>query len=95
MNKPMIGIRPLTDNRRRGAREAVEPKAMEMALAAKKVIEENLFYPDGTHVECVIADTCIGGAAEAAACAGFPTGTPDQLPSGRRRRAASVWYIRE
>ncbi len=69
MNKPMIGIRPITDNRRRGAREAVEPKAIEMANAAKKVIEENLFYPDGTHVECVIADSCIGGAAEAAACA--------------------------
>jgi len=33
------------------------------------VISENLKYPDGTPVQCVIADTNIGGCAEAAACA--------------------------
>jgi L-fucose isomerase len=29
----------------------------------------NLRYPNGKRVECVIADTCIGGVAEASACA--------------------------
>jgi L-fucose isomerase len=28
-----------------------------------------LYYPDGSHVECIISDTCIGGVAEAAGCA--------------------------
>ena len=40
-----------------------------MAKAAVKLISENLRHPNGLPVECVIADTCIGGAAEAAACA--------------------------
>ena len=37
--------------------------------AAASFLSENLRYPDGQPVECVIADTCIGGVAEAAACA--------------------------
>ena len=69
MNKPLIGIRPIIDGRRRGIRESLEDQTMNMAKAAKQLIESKLFYPDGTHVECVIADTTIGGGAEAAACA--------------------------
>ena len=42
---------------------------MGMALAAKKLYEENLRYPNGNPVKVVIADTTIGRVAEAAACA--------------------------
>ena len=41
---------------------------MNMAKRAAKLISENLVHPSGQPVECVIADTCIGGVAEAAAC---------------------------
>jgi len=39
-----------------------------IAKAAAKLIEENLRFPSGEKVECVIADTTIGGVAEAAMC---------------------------
>jgi L-fucose isomerase len=39
---------------------------MEMARAAKKLIEENCFYSDGTKAGVVIADTTIAGGREAA-----------------------------
>ncbi|MCL2479941.1 MAG: L-fucose isomerase, partial [Treponema sp.] len=65
---PKIGIRPTIDGRRRGVRESLEAPTMEMAKAAAKLITENLMHPNGQTVECVIADTCIGGVAEAAAC---------------------------
>jgi L-fucose isomerase len=42
---------------------------MNMAKAAAKLIEENLRFPSGEKVECVIADTTIGGVADAALCA--------------------------
>lgn len=42
---------------------------MNMAWAAAKFIEENLRFPGGEKVECVIADTTIGGVADAAFCA--------------------------
>lgn len=42
---------------------------MNMAKAAAKLFEENLRHPNGMPVECVIADTCIGGVAEAARAA--------------------------
>ncbi|MCL2833703.1 MAG: L-fucose isomerase [Treponema sp.] len=65
---PKIGIRPAVDGRRRGVRESLEAPTMEMAKAAAKLISENLRHPNGMAVECIIADTCIGGVAEAAAC---------------------------
>jgi len=68
-NYPKIGIRPIIDGRRRGVREALEDQTRAMALAAKKLIEENVFYPDGTPVQCVISNWTIGGGAEAAMCA--------------------------
>lgn len=37
-----------------------------MAENAAKLISENLKYPDGTPVQCVIGCTTIGGGAEAA-----------------------------
>ena len=66
---PKIGIRPTIDGRRRGVRESLEKQTMDQAKAAAKLISSKLFYPNGKKVECVIADTCIGVVAEAAACA--------------------------
>ncbi|WP_410795684.1 L-fucose isomerase [Paenibacillus sp. J5C2022] len=66
---PKIGIRPTIDGRRKGVRESLEEQTMNMALATAKLLSDNLRYPNGEPVECVIADTCIGGVAEAAACA--------------------------
>ena len=69
MRYPKIGIRPTIDGRWGGVRESLEKQTMSMALNAKRLIETSLRYPDGTPVQCVIADTTIGGGAEAAACA--------------------------
>ncbi|MFN8485357.1 MAG: L-fucose isomerase [Anaerolineae bacterium] len=66
---PKIGIRPAIDGRRRGVRESLEEPTMGMAWATAAFLSANLRYPDGRPVECVIADTCIGGVAEAAAAA--------------------------
>lgn len=65
---PRVGIRPVIDGRRRGVREALEDQTRKMAQTAARLISENLKYPDGTPVQCVLADTNIGGCAEAAAC---------------------------
>ena len=66
---PKVGIRPAIDGRERGVRESLEKQTMGMAKNAADLISKNLRYPDGKPVECVISDTCIGGVAEAAACA--------------------------
>ncbi len=66
---PKIGIRPAIDGRYGGVRESLEDQTMDMARAAANLISSELRYPDGSPVECVIADTCIGGLPEAAACA--------------------------
>ncbi|MDD4756606.1 MAG: L-fucose isomerase, partial [Prolixibacteraceae bacterium] len=66
---PKIGIRPVIDGRERGVRESLEVQTMNLAKAAAKMIEENVRFPSGDEVECVIADTTIGGVAEAAMCA--------------------------
>lgn len=42
---------------------------MNLAKAVAVLLSEELRYPNGQPVECVIADTCIGGVAEAAAAA--------------------------
>ncbi|MDR0376212.1 MAG: L-fucose isomerase [Spirochaetaceae bacterium] len=65
---PKIGIRPAIDGRRRGVRESLEEVTMGMAHAAAKLITESLKHPNGQEIECVIADSTIGGVAEAAAC---------------------------
>jgi L-fucose isomerase len=66
---PKIGIRPVIDGRMRGVRESLENQTMNMANNAARLISSNLRYPDGKPVESIIADTCIGGVAEAAMCA--------------------------
>ena len=66
---PKVGIRPTIDGRMNGVRESLEDQTMNMAINAAKLISSNLRYPNGKPVECVIADTCIGGVAEAAMCA--------------------------
>lgn len=63
---PKIGIRPVIDGRWGGVRESLENQTMRMAENAAKLISENLKYPDGTPVQCVIGCTTIGGGAEAA-----------------------------
>lgn len=66
---PKIGIRPIIDGRRRGIRESLEEMTMGLAIRVAELYSETLCYPDGSPVECVIADTCIGGVKEAANCA--------------------------
>lgn len=66
---PKIGIRPTIDGRRRGVRESLEVQTMNLAKATAALLSEHLRYPNGEPVECVIADSTIGGVAEAAACA--------------------------
>ncbi|SCW75914.1 L-fucose isomerase [Paenibacillus tianmuensis] len=66
---PKIGIRPTIDGRRRGVRQSLEDQTMNMAKATAALLSEILRYPNGDPVECIIADSCIGGVAEATACA--------------------------
>lgn len=65
---PKVGIRPTIDGRRRGVRESLEVQTMDMAKRAAKLIEDTLRHPSGERVECVIAESTIGGVAEAARC---------------------------
>lgn len=66
---PVIGIRPIIDGRRGGIRESLEETTMNMARKVAALYHENLRYADGTPVECILADTCIGGVKEAALAA--------------------------
>ncbi len=63
---PKIGIRPTIDGRLGGVRESLEDQTMALAKAVAEFLTENLRHSNGLPVECVIADTCIGGVAEAA-----------------------------
>ena len=67
-NLPKIGIRPIIDGRRNGVREALEGRTMRMAQQAALFLSKHVTHPNGEPVECVIADTCIGGVVEASAC---------------------------
>ncbi|BAM00280.1 MULTISPECIES: L-fucose isomerase [Caldilinea] len=66
---PKIGIRPTIDGRLGGVRESLEEQTMTMARTVARFLSENLRHYNGLPVECVIADTTIGGVAEAAATA--------------------------
>ncbi len=68
-NLPKIGIRPTIDGRLGGVRESLEKQTMGMAENVAKFLSDNLRYPTGDPVECVIADSCIGGVKEAAMAA--------------------------
>jgi L-fucose/D-arabinose isomerase len=64
---PKIGIRPTIDGRLGGVRESLEEQTMQMAQNVARFLSEKLKHVDGSPVECVIADTCIGGVAESVA----------------------------
>lgn len=66
---PKVGIRPVIDGRERGVRESLEQQVMDLAKAVAAFIEDTIYFPSGEKTECVLADTCIGGVAEAAMCA--------------------------
>lgn len=68
---PVIGIRPIIDARQGilKVRESLEEQTMGMAMAAKKLFEENLKYSNGEPVKVVISNTTIGRVAESAECA--------------------------
>ena len=59
--KPKIGIRPIIDGRRGGIRESLEDMTMAMTHKVAELYSSVLRHSDGTSVECVIADTTIGG----------------------------------
>ena len=63
---PKIGVRPTIDGRRRGVRESLEDQTMNMAKNVAAFLTANLRHANGLPVECVIADSCIGGVAESA-----------------------------
>jgi L-fucose/D-arabinose isomerase len=66
---PKIGIRPTIDGRQKGVRESLEDQTMNMARGVAELLAANLRYPNGEPVQCVIADSTIGGVAEAAMAA--------------------------
>lgn len=66
---PRVGIRPTIDGRLGGVRESLEKTTMNMAKNVARLIESSLRQANGLPVECVIADSCIGGVAEAARAA--------------------------
>jgi L-fucose/D-arabinose isomerase len=68
-NLPKIGIRPAIDGRLGGVRESLENQVMAMAQSAAQFLEDQLVHSNGMKAECVIADSCIGGVAEAARAA--------------------------
>lgn len=66
---PKIGIRPIIDGRLGGVRESLEETTMAMAQNVAGFYTKELKYPNGAPVECIIADSCIGGVHEASLCA--------------------------
>src|SRR4030042_1108792 len=66
---PKVGIRPVIDGRMNGVRESLESQTMGLATSVAKLLSNSLHYPDGSPVECIIADSTIGGVTESALCA--------------------------
>jgi L-fucose isomerase len=66
-HKTTLGIRPVIDGRRGGVRESLESQTLALAQAAAKFLSSSLRHRDGSRVECVLPERCIGGASEAAA----------------------------
>jgi len=66
---PRVGIRPTIDGRLHGVRESLERTTMTLAKHVARLIESALRHANGLPVECVVADRCIGGVAEAAMAA--------------------------
>ena len=63
-HKIKVGIRPTIDGRLGGVRESLENQTLSLAKAAAKLISSSLRHRDGSPLECIIPDKCIGGAAE-------------------------------
>lgn len=61
---PKIGIRPAIDGRR-AVRKTQKERTIAMAEATAEFLEDNITNPNGKSAECVVADKCIGGVAEA------------------------------
>jgi L-fucose isomerase len=61
---PKVGVRPTIDGRRKGVRESLEEQTLSMAKSAANLITKKIKHSNGMPVECVIADTCIGGISE-------------------------------
>ena len=66
---PKVGLRPTIDGRLGGVRESLETTTMNMARHVGRLITASLRHANGLPVECVLADSCIGGVAEAAQAA--------------------------
>jgi len=66
---PKVGIRPTIDGREKGVRESLEDQTMGMAKAVTDLLSHNLKHPNGMPVECVTADSTIGGVTQAVICA--------------------------
>ena len=66
---PKIGIRPAIDGRLGGVRESLEKQTMGMAVRVAEFLKKNLRHSDGSPLEVVIADSTIGGIAEASMAA--------------------------
>ncbi|CAN5589775.1 L-fucose isomerase [soil metagenome] len=66
---PKVGIRPTIDGRYGGVRESLESITMGMADRVADLIRAHVRHASGETPEVVIADSCIGGVAEAASCA--------------------------
>jgi L-fucose isomerase-like protein len=63
-HKIKVGIRPTIDGRLGGVRESLENQTLSLAKAAAKLISSSLNHRDGSTLECIIPEKCIGGAAE-------------------------------
>ena len=63
-HKTKVGIRPTIDGRLGGVRESLENQTLSLAKAAAKLISSSLHHRDGSALEFIIPDKCIGGAAE-------------------------------
>lgn len=59
---------PTIDGRLGGVRESLENQTINLAKRVAELISSNVRYPNGDPVDCVIANSCIGGIAEATAC---------------------------
>lgn len=67
---PVIGIRPIIDPRRQVYRSTYD-QTKTMADNVARLLSDNLYYPDGSPVKCVVHSKCISNIAEAQECKSF------------------------
>jgi L-fucose isomerase len=61
---PKVGIRPIVDPRKL-VKAAIYDMTMDLAKSVQQLIEQNMKYPNGQSVQCVVSDTCISNVVEA------------------------------